>query len=233
MKYKELISNLESSISSVHEARYDEINQEVDSLLKRLYQAGKISLAEDFCLAGKALEVRVEKLLKSIGLQIREGRRENLEDFIVNPSTDFTTKIPLAIEVKSGKNQCISRDDLRQLDDWVFELSGEEDIRKRRPPETKNTFYITAGLPPGPDTHLTPHKGVFIFNGSIGTPFENRPTNCIHPNDIEFAKKRFFCVFKFQDIVEISLKVNERELELSKIWESIHNCSGLWEWDMC
>lgn len=230
MKYDKLIENLESSILNISDPNYDEINENVNKLLRRLYHSGKIKLKEDYCLSNGALEVRVEQLFQIMGFQIRDGRKNNLEDFIVDPSEEFETQIPLVIEVKSNKNSCLSRVDLRQLDDWVFELSGEEEIRKRRSPKNKqNTFYITAGLPPGPDVHPAPHKGVLIFNGPIGIPFADRPKNCIHPNNMEFVEKRFFCIFSFSDIVEISNQIFNSNLDKKQIWELIHKCSGLWK----
>lgn len=165
-----------------------------------------------------------------MGFQIQGGRKTNLEDFIVVPSKEFETQEPLVIEVKSKNKTRVSRDHLRQLDDRVFDLSGEEEIRKRRlPRNNKNTFYITAGLPPGPDVHPTPHKGVLVFNGPIGVPFANRPQNCIHPNEMEFVEKRFFCIISFQRLLNVYNRFESREINKQQIWETIHKCSGLLE----
>lgn len=230
MKYDRLIEDLVSAILTITDPYYDEINENIDQLLKKLYRSGKIKIKEDNYLSNGALEIRVEELFQIMGFQIRSGRKNNLEDFLVDPSKEFETQIPLVIEVKSSKGPCLLLDDLRQLDDRVFELSGEEEIRKRRAlKDSKNIFYITAGLPPGPDTHPTPHKGVLIFNGPLKVPFADRPKNCVHPNDRDFVEKRFFCIFPFSDIVEISKKISEGNLDKKQIWESIHQCSGLWK----
>ena len=219
---------------SIDAPNYDDIHKAITKLLRRLYHEGKIQLKEDHRLTNGALEIRVEQIFKLIGFDIREGRQKNLEDFIVYPSDEFKTLSPLAIEVKSGKSSCIARDDLRQLDDWVFELSGEEKIRKLRPSNFKpNTFYITAGLPPGPDTHPTPHKGVLIYNGPLGVQFNDRPQNCIHTNDIEYVEKRFFCILSLQTLTKVYDQFVKGELNKKQIWESIHNSSGLWEQDKC
>lgn len=104
MKYKNLINNLEKSILSLDAPNFDEINSAVNNLLINLYHKGKILLKEDRHLTGGALEIRVDKIFKSMGFDIREGRQNNLEDFIIYPSDNFKTQYPLVIEVKSGKS---------------------------------------------------------------------------------------------------------------------------------
>ena len=106
-----------------------------------------------------------------------------MEDFVVKSPFDYEPSKPIVLEVKSSRKQHISRDQLRQLDDWVFELSGEQEARKyglQGKGGIDTLAFVSHGMvtrESRPRYHPTPHKGVFIFNGPVGTPFNKRNKN--------------------------------------------------------
>jgi len=175
---------------------------------------------------------RVKKIFSEMGFEVSQGRANNLEDFIIKPRQHFKMKSPLVVEVKSGKKHYVDRKSLRQLDDWVFELSGEDKARKG---DTLNASakagwsYGSSVMMPKAYEHPTPHKGVMIYNGPVGVVFEERGTNCINPSDEEFANKRFFCIIPFHVLIRYSERISAEEIEPEELWEKIHKTSGLLE----
>ena len=160
------------------------------------------------------------------------GRAKNLEDFIIEPHKNFSIQSPLIVEVKSGKDQYTHREHLRQLDDWVFELSDEDKARKG---DTLNDSFQMCWFEgnvittPKQYKHPTPHKGVMVYNGPVGVMFKDKNKNCINPNDSEFVNKRFFCITPFNILVKCSEKFFAKEIELEELWEKIQKTSGLLE----
>jgi hypothetical protein len=226
-KYNKLISSFTAGIEEITDPIFDEIQNEIREQLKKLYIEGKIKLCDDFSLQHAGLEFRVEKLLQNMGLDVSPGRDANLEDFIISPCNYFSIQSPLVVEVKSGKDQYVHRKHLRQLDDWVFELSGED--KARRGDITLNECSRAEWcmgepvLTPKPYEHPTPHKGVLIYNGPIGVKFSDRNDNCINPNDELFVNKRFFCIIPFHLLVSYA---NEH-VDPETFWEKVHHTSGL------
>lgn len=223
-----LVRRFESALDGIERLTHTEIEAAVRSLAEALLDQGRLDLGKDCNLGGAALEIRVRRLFAGMGFQIREARARNLEDHVVHPSEGFKTQYPLALEVKSSRKPCLERDDLRQLDDWVFELSGEEHIRKFRRIKGKNVVYITAGLPAAP-SHPNPHKGVMIFNGPLGQEFDQRVSPCVNANELEFVEKRYFCVIPFQTLIQMSDQISQRSVAKEDAWEMIHTCSGILE----
>jgi|GEM_PF-4535385 len=157
--------------------------------LKALTRDGSIRFGPDYTLANQALEVRVENIFASLGFYIQRGRK-GYEDFSVRATSAYADRsalTPLVIEVKSSvKSSSPSRDDLRQLDDWVFDVSGEEHQRKGRQRwvtiENSQTGEKRSIPWLGPPTR---HKGVFIFNGPTMTKFDDRPAKWLGANEEE------------------------------------------------
>lgn len=168
---------------------------------------------------GVILEIRVQQLFESVGFDIRPGR-EGKEDFVITAKGNDTPTDNLVVEVKSGKKRPIDLDDLRQLDDWVFDLSGEEQARKHG---LGGGYDISVEFYDGYTStqhHPTPHKGIMIFNGPIGKPFPERSDPILHPNQLEFAHKRNFCVIGLEDLVDLI------EQDRTHLWETIHSTVG-------
>jgi hypothetical protein len=171
--------------------------------LKLLQQSGDLSLGPDKDLTGMSLELRVLQLFNQINLNISEGR-PGQEDFVVIPEPDDENKDNIVIEVKSARSPNPKIDDLRQLDDWVFDLSGEEEARKHGlGGGLDTTAMVTRGLMSSKKRHPTPHKGVLIFNGPVGTPFEERVSPILNPNQIDFVEKRNFCVVGLNNLITL------------------------------
>jgi len=104
-----------ASVMDVQRVLWDELH--------RLCDEGKVAPGEDPSLSGRPLEWRVQGILQTMRFCVRKGR-ECLEDLVVDPPPECAGSDPLVLEVKSSRKPCLARDDLRQLDDWVFDLSG-------------------------------------------------------------------------------------------------------------
>jgi hypothetical protein len=204
-----------AGISDVTSAR-----KVLDRELRALQKNGDLVLESDECLSGFSLELRVQRLFEAAGFAISEGR-PGMEDFVVGPNEEDGKKDNLVLEVKSSRSAQPSLDDLRQLDDWVFDLSGEETARKKGLGGGPDVLAMsTGGMLSRPKRHPTPHKGILIFNGPISIPFADRPPQLLHPNQLEFAMKRNFCIIGLDRLTEL-LK-SERQ----SVWETLHNTVG-------
>lgn len=205
----------QEGISSFSDAERFLINQ-----LSLLQKQSRLSLGDDKDLSGLILEIRVQRLFESVEFDIRAGR-EGKEDFLIIARQNDTPNDNLVIEVKSGKNRPIELKDLRQLDDWVFDLSGEEKARKHGLGGGIDSLsMVTEGLRTRRKHHPTPHKGVMIFNGPICIPFPERSGPILHANQVEFARKRNFCVIGLEDL--IALIEQGREY----LWTTLHSTVG-------
>lgn len=191
--------------------------------LKKLLEDGELEFDNDYELGGELLEFRINLLFEKIGFNIDSGR-PNLEDFIIFPLDEFETKKPIVIEVKSGNSKSFKREHLRQLDDWVFELSGEEKARKVG--LNSGTSLITRGLGSTKAIHPNPHKGLFIYNGPINKVFNEREPDWIGHNELEFAKKRNFCIASFPNILKEFELIIKNKSQKKDLWEKIHTTCG-------
>lgn len=188
--------------------------------LKSLQRNGDLALGKDEELTGTSLELRVQQLFVNAGFNILEGR-PGKEDFTVSALENDEISDNLVIEVKSARAPQPDIDGLRQLDDWVFDLSGEEHARKHGLGGGVDARAILShGWSTQTKHHPAPHKGVFIFNGPVGTSFSVRPARILHPNQLEFAMKRNFCVIGLNHLVELLGK--GREIA----WSALHGTVG-------
>ncbi len=188
--------------------------------LKLLQKNGKLKLGEDCNLSGISLELRVQQLFADSGFSIHPGRNRK-EDFVVEAPCDSQLEDRIVIEVKSSSSPNPKIDDLRQLDDWVFDLSGEEEARKHGLGGGLDVWAMAHhGMFTSKKRHPTPHKGLMVFNGSIGTPFHERKSAILHPNHIEFAEKRNFCVISIADLPSVL------SLGPEQAWQVFHETVG-------
>ena len=186
--------------------------------LKLLQQNGELELGLDKDLTGLSLELRVKQLFKDAGFNIKDGRKGQ-EDFVVTAKQDALYKDNLVIEVKSSRSTTPNLGDLRQLDDWVFDLSDEEKARKHGLGGGRSPISMaTNGMINLSERHPAPHKGLLVFNGPIGTPFRERNSLILHPNQIEFVEKRNFCVISIDNLVAI--------IEEDDVWSTLHTTIG-------
>ncbi len=196
---------------------FSEAERFLTNQLRVLQKNGSLSLGEDKDLSAVPLEVRVLRLFESVEFDIRPGR-EGKEDFVIVAKENDKPKDNLVVEVKSGKNRPIDLKDLRQLDDWVFDLSGEEEARKHG--LSGGSLMVTGGLGSSWGRHPTPHKGVMIFNGPTGKPFSERSGPILHPNQVEFVRKRNFCVISLEDLIALF------EQDRASLWATLHSSIG-------
>jgi hypothetical protein len=167
-----------------------------------------------------------------MGLVVIVGR-DGMEDFVVQPSKEASPATPLVLEVKSSKKPHIARDDLRQLDDWVFELSGEERARKHGLGGGGGfdpLSFVSWGLlsrQSKPVFHPTPHKGILIFNGPVGLPFSQRTTDCIGANDRDFVAKRNFCIIPFHTLLHYFAECAKNTAVKAHFWSELHSTAGI------
>jgi hypothetical protein len=189
-----------------------------DEIIK-LQMGGYLALECDESLGGLSLELRVFQLFSDKGFDIDWGRPDK-EDFLVRPNASMSGH-PLVIEVKSSKSPRPKLDNLRQLDDWVFSLSGEEQARKDGLGGGVDSVAIALdGYMTSKQYHPSPHKGVLVFNGSLGISFDQRSRPLLDGNTKDFAEMRNFCVISLDDLIELL-----RSDEVSA-WNAIHETVG-------
>lgn len=236
-KYKLLREAIEDSIRKTDKPQLTEVDKATREQIWRLCEEGFINLGNEHALTSFGLECRVKQVFESMKFDVTPGR-DGMEDLIVPVPDGFQPPSgrphrPLVLEVKSSRKLYISRDDLRQLDDWVFELSGEEKARKHGLGGGGGIDYmaivshgmLTSGSRPA--FHPSPHKGVLVFNGPIGTPFSARTTRCLGPNEEEFAYRRDFCIIPFDTLLKY-LEECQKDTSVNKeVWNQIQSTAGL------
>lgn len=226
-KYKLLRNNINKVISEISKPIFSEIYNTINSEIESLCDNGIISFENDYRLTGFALECRTKEIFRNMKFDIHKGR-EGFEDFIITPNSQFNSQQPIVLEVKSSRKPNISRDDLRQLDDWVFDLSGEETARKFGLGGGMDaTSMITRGLISSKKHHPSPHKGVMIFNGPVSISFSSRQSTCFGANEEEFVKKRNFCIIPFALLMDIFKQYKLNNSININFWEKIHKTSGI------
>ena len=105
------------------------ITEAFSSVVEDLVCGGIISPGPDERLRGQYLETRTAQLFRQMGFVVERGPR-GAYDARIPPPTDSEPSRPCVVEVKSSSRPGPTRRDLRQLDDWVFEMSGEQEARK-------------------------------------------------------------------------------------------------------
>ena len=128
-KYNLFRKSITKSLKTIESPLFGEIYRIFESQIASLCEEGILVFEKDHTLTGFALECRIKNIFKELNFEIDKGR-DGMEDFVVKPPVDYEPSKPIVLEVKSSRKQHISRDQLRQLDDWVFELSGEQEARK-------------------------------------------------------------------------------------------------------
>lgn len=205
---------------------YEDLQNRFKLALDNLAERGIVQLGPDHQVGGHALEVRVRLLLAEMGLTVSIGRG-SLEDLVVSVPDFAQPSIPLVVEVKSGKQDGPDTADLRQLDDWVFQLSGEAAIRRlgiENQGRARNWRDLGA-LQSGP-VHPSPHKGVLLYNGPVGRPFSERASTILQPNQKEFALSRSFCVLSMPCLLSWASGCAASPPLLRTFWLEVQSCMG-------
>ena len=233
-KYESLRKCLRTELELVDDPLFPEVSQAINSELECLCSEGIIGFGDDYSLSGLPLEWRVREIFRGMGFEVMRGR-DGMEDFIIQVFDNAKPATPLVLEVKSSKKPHIARDDLRQLDDWVFELSGEDQARKHglgggRGPDY--LAFVSHGLlsrQSKPVFHPTPHKGILIFNGPLGLPFSKRTSDCIGTNDSDFVDKRNFCIIPVHILLHYFAHAAKNTAVRDQLWTKLHSTAGILE----
>lgn len=224
----DLLAAIESHVRGCSGEPLANISCAIKKELRRLAESGLLPLGHDKDLTGESLEIRVFLLLREMGIQAVRGR-PGFEDFVANPPAGATPNLPLVIEVKSDRKPSVQRGDLRQLDDWVFDLSGEEVARKKGLGGTISPYAIaTLGLHTETYHHPSPHKGLLIVNAPVGVPFDQRTSSLLSPDELEFAQRRNFCIVAIDELVAEAEAVRHKRKSLLETWMAIHNTCGMY-----
>ncbi|MHC4072990.1 MAG: hypothetical protein ACYSUD_10950 [Planctomycetota bacterium] len=209
---------------------YNDLLSSFKQLLDTMARNGLVDIGEDTKLTSDALELRVKMLFEHAGMGVLDGR-SGMEDLVIKPPENSGHYIPLVIEVKSRDKQSPLMDHLRQLDDYVFDLSGEKGVRKRglsqwnKPKSQIGGMSIGACQPP----HIHPdrHKGVFVFNGPIGMPFENRSKTWLESNQKQFVEDRGFCLMSLEALITWAEVCHGDGDLLNQFWQKIYEANGI------
>ncbi|MDD5473142.1 MAG: hypothetical protein PHU34_03230 [Candidatus Methanoperedens sp.] len=226
MNTKELLSTAIRQVIESNNFTVEELKSWFDDELEYLVKYGKISYKDDRYLGGIALEIRIRNIFESLGFSVTKGK-EGLYDAIIYPQKNLEPTKPIVLEIKSGKDISPTRSDLRQLDDWVFELSGEEKARKYGlGGEIDAIALATDGLILPKYDHPSPHKGVMIYNNTAGVHFTSKVDNWLGKNEEDFSIKRNFCVMTFKTLLSWYNEIHKGNKKVATFWEKIHSTQG-------
>lgn len=222
---------LDKELEKHNDIFFEDLQAWFERKLESLVNEGKIFYRNDEYLGGKALEIKVRYILKQIGFKITFEKNID-SDGIIKPNDTFKNKKPIVFEVKSGKTNSPSRTELRQLDDYIFELSGEEKARKEGLGESGFKYNPLQGLyGHGLEKreklfHPTPHKGLMIFNNTSGAFFKDNFLFELGFNESEFSNKRDICVLSYKELIDYSELVLDGKMMLEDLWNLIHETVG-------
>lgn len=223
---------LERFTAKISTDTYNALFKEFRQLLDKMARNRLIDLGNDFGLEGSRLEIRVRLLFEHASMEVEDGR-PGMEDFVIKPPENSGFYLPLVIEVKSRSKQSPEMDHLRQLDDYVFDLSGEKGVRKSgyklwNKPSSKISG-TSIGMWQPPHIHPKRYKGVFIFNGPIGMPFENRSPAWLEDNQKQFVKDRGFCMISLELLIKWAEACHGDCKRLNLFWQKIYETNGILE----
>ena len=186
------------------------VRKEVEALAGE----GVLDLGPPFTAGGDVLEFFVKHAFRKGGFQVADGPPGE-HDALIQPPANATVKMPVVLEIKSAKVSTPARADLRQLDDWVFDLSGEAKIRRG------GTMSINEF-----GRWLTRHKGMLVFNGPLGAPFHQRASDWLGQNEAVFAEKHHLCVARFDHVLEWCALAEADESRRLLFWKTIAQTGG-------
>jgi len=118
--------------------------------------------------------------------------------------------------------------DLRQLDDWVFDLSGEAAERRQSLRFGGRHGGQAIGAVQPKTGHPSPHKGVLVFNGPTTEALSARERRAFEPRTAALVESRCLCVILVQDLNSWLAKLNSGNAAApADLWSEIHSTNGL------
>jgi hypothetical protein len=187
-------------------------------------------------LGGKDLERNVRDILEQLGFDVKTNREVTFPGLDVTPPFDAYIPAPdnispqkaLVVEVKSSKKEWPVTDDLRQLDDYIYQLSGEERFRKQKIGLSHYPVWITnrISMPGWRISYPESYKGVLVFNCTKGTHFEARSDKWVRHDQVKFAQQRRFCVMTLKCLLAWNDAIIGGEKTKQDLWSAIHQTDG-------
>ena len=137
-------------------------------------------------------------------------------------------RIRFVLEVKSASKNWGNLAHLRQLDDWVYDISGEETLRKATPGDIQ--AVATMGyMTQSDEVAAKRYKGVFVFNPRGRSMSEALSPQW--PSGLEeFAKKRGFCLMTFAQLLGCVGLHESRQVQVEDILSVIQATEGPLDW---
>ena len=224
---------LDSFKDKISNNSYNSLLKQFKKFIEIMAINGVVELGDDFKLKDDLLEIRVGLLFKYAGMEVIDVRYKKKQDFIIEPLKESGFYIPLVIEVKSSGKAWPKLDDLRQLDDWVFDLSGEKGIRKHgyklwNKPRSKISGRAIGAVQP-PLIHPERYKGVFVFNGPTNQPFKERSRDWVVAEQKQFVKDRGFCMISLESLIRWAEACHGDDGHLKLFWQKIYETNGILE----
>lgn len=223
----EVLGAIASHVEASGDSDYHSLRNTFDSALLELAEQGVVRLQNDHLLGGKELEIRSLKLFQGLGLNAEWGRPLK-EDILIDAPNFADYPVQFVLEVKGRKNSTPEMSDLRQLDDWIFDLSGESGFRQAgmEKPQ-RNALALWKGAVQPRARHPSPVKGVMIYNGEKGTAFDQRSPFDLPDNQLEFVRKRHICVISFASLVAWETACLKSEMTVEEFWQKMKDCRGI------
>lgn len=226
-KYGSFRKAIRQELQELKLPKMGEVQKALDKELRELLRDGVVSPGPLCKLGGKDLEIYVRHIFDDMGFKVELKKcDESKWDGIIHPSKELKPRKPIVLEVKSCDKKSPKMDDLRQLDDWVFQLSGEEEARKKNLGGKVVTMVNGVGVALA-QVHPTPHKGVMVFNGQLGVPFKGRESDWLESNQSEFVQLRDFCIISLECLICWYEQCKEDDIIVQDFWSNIHSTVGI------
>ena len=208
------------------------IDREFNKVLKEFIKDKNVDYGvPDEALTGKYLEWKINEIFKEMGANLTTEETAIAHDGIIvyHGLKDKDLILKFVLEIKSHKKHGAIIDDLRELDDWVFCVSGEEKARKERIYVCEAHWIL--GQPAeagGYFQHPDPHKGVLILNHDTKNKVDDR---CVPfgPSAIAFAETRNFCLIDFPTFLSLYERWRKNLCSLGGILTAIYKSVGAFE----
>jgi len=170
-------------------------------------------------LTGPELEREVHTVFLQLGATlVDQGGRDNHDGYF-HYGPDDRQVFRFVLETKSTTRRPANLEMVRQLDDWVYQLSGEEWARKHGS-KINGLALLTDGLGTSAAQHLKPHRGVLVLNHCCMKPLP-RPEP-FPGKVVEFAQTRAFCLLTWPDLLDLRHMVTEARVSgqdvLRAVW---------------
>lgn len=147
----------------------------------------------------KPLEKSIEKVLKSMGAIINTD--ENTESENAADCSFAYKTMNFAVEIKSTTKQVVDKKGLRQVRDWVEDLSDAE----------------------------KDYKGLFIVSNEVNKEPSKRSSSFLPDNLIEYAKKQEIAVISVKTLFNIYNATKDDASLTDKFFKGLYSQNGVYE----